>query len=199
VSLKTIAEKGLPVGFPDPNTQIAILPFSYELAAAHTQKEWENLVNKNEDAGEIVVTGDHVLQHYLNNSEAEKFHKIKVESQIWHRTGDAGRLGSDGILYFLGRCNEVISLAEEVLFPAIFTCQFCSITGIKTAALLKINEELLLVLEKDEFIEASNLSAALNVCNIPSAQIRYLKKIPKDPRHQTKIDYEKLRILLCKS
>lgn len=53
---------------------------------------------------EIVVTGDHVSKHYLDRSQGAGV-KVEIDGQIWHRTGDAGRLDERGCLWLLGRSD----------------------------------------------------------------------------------------------
>jgi olefin beta-lactone synthetase len=53
-------------------------------------------------ADEIVVTGAHVNKSYLEGvGDADT--KPVLDGEIWHRTGDAGRLDDSGRLWLLGR------------------------------------------------------------------------------------------------
>ncbi len=192
----TLFTLGLPVGFPDSNALVSIIPFSYQPVNGHTWEEWERLRCKDSVAGEIVVSGGHVLKHYINNPAAEAVNKIQVAGNTWHRTGDAGRIGDDGMIYFLGRCSEAILHNGKHLFPAIITYRFCSLTGAKNAALIEIKQKLTLVLEKPSILKQEELKCAMKQCGISAATIVYVKHIPKDPRHQTKTDYEHLYRML---
>jgi len=49
------------------------------------------------EAGEIVVSGGHVLSGYLDGVGDEET-KFRVGGSVWHRTGDAGRLDAAGRL-----------------------------------------------------------------------------------------------------
>ncbi|MFT6864372.1 MAG: acyl-CoA synthetase (AMP-forming)/AMP-acid ligase II [Akkermansiaceae bacterium] len=123
---------------------------------------------------EILVTGDHVLKGYLDGrGNAET--KIKIDGQIWHRTGDAGRLDNEGNLWLLGRHSQKyqdhyplqIEAAVHLLYPGE-RCAFLKGT---------------LFLEKD-------LKIALPWA--PIAQIKVIDQIPMDSRHNAKVDYAKL-------
>jgi acyl-CoA synthetase (AMP-forming)/AMP-acid ligase II len=188
---------GLPVGMPDKHARIAILPFMHHSRSNLSIREWQELLCNSNTAGEIVVSGAHVLEHYLNNPAAEALHKIRVEGTVWHRTDDAGMLGKDGMLYFLGRCQEVISHGNHLLFPVMVSYRFTMMTG-RNAALLKISGQLLLAVEATCPLEKEGLHRALFACGIGEAKVVYLRKLPRDPRHQTKIDYEQLYTLLAK-
>jgi len=59
--------------------------------------------NENGD-GEILVKGPNVMLGYYNDEEATK----KVFKNGWFRTGDLGKIDSNGWLYITGRCKTVI-------------------------------------------------------------------------------------------
>ncbi len=62
-------------------------------------------------AGEIVVSGPHVLPGYLDGRYDEET-KFRVDGTPWHRTGDAGYLDALGRLWLLGRCAARIDDAH---------------------------------------------------------------------------------------
>lgn len=73
------------------------------------------LRNENlEGIGEIWVKGPIVMSGYLNNPEAT----AKVLEGDWFRTGDLGRLDSDGFLYLTGRSTDlIVTSAGKNVYP----------------------------------------------------------------------------------
>ena len=67
------------------------------------EPEFERLCLGPGQAGEIVVSGPHVLKGYLRG-EGDRETKFKVDGETWHRTGDAGCVDQEGSLWLLGRC-----------------------------------------------------------------------------------------------
>jgi len=65
------------------------------------------------EAGEIVIRGENVTAGYANNPKAndEAFHNG------WFRTGDLGRLDSEGYLTIEGRLKEIINRGGEKIAP----------------------------------------------------------------------------------
>jgi oxalate---CoA ligase len=66
-----------------------------------------------ETEGEVVLRGPTVMSGYLDNPEANQvaFH------DGWFRTGDIGRLDSEGYLFIVGRRKEMINRGGKKIFP----------------------------------------------------------------------------------
>lgn len=124
--------------------------------------------------GEILVTGNHVLKGYLDGrGDAET--KIEIEGEIWHRTGDAGRLDDEGQLWLLGRHSrkwkDFFPLQIEAAIHQLHPGERCAFSkGI-------------LYLENDLKVDLP--WAALE-------QVKVIDEIPMDSRHNAKVDYAKL-------
>lgn len=63
--------------------------------------------------GEVVIRGDNVTEGYENNPEANHSSFTKG----WFRTGDQGRIDSDGYLFLTGRIKEIINRGGEKISP----------------------------------------------------------------------------------
>ena len=64
--------------------------------------------------GEILVRGANVMSGYLNNPKATK---EAFTSAGWLRTGDLGRMDSDGYVFVTGRLKELIIKGGENIAP----------------------------------------------------------------------------------
>lgn len=195
-SAKNGLADGLALGLIDAHAAVAIIPIIDGPVRKMESLEWEALQLPDNAVGEIVVSGPHVLQHYINNPAAERLNKISVAGEIWHRTGDAGRLGHDGMLYFYGRCTEVIVHRGTRLYPLLVDDYLRRNTGADYSALLLHKGRLLLVIEKSECYLEALLAKHLQAIGLEDVQVIYQKALPKDPRHQSKIDYARLRAML---
>lgn len=65
------------------------------------------------EEGEIVVAGDHLMLGYLDNDEAT----AEVRVGKWLRTGDIGKLDSDGYVYVTDRKKDVIITGGSNVYP----------------------------------------------------------------------------------
>ena len=61
------------------------------------------------EQGEIVYRGPHALSEYLKNPEATE----AAFAHGWFHSGDVGRVGPDGILWFVDRSKDVIKTGGE--------------------------------------------------------------------------------------
>ena len=84
--------RGLPAGFPVPSIQLRILRDQWGTPIGpYTEAEFVAACLPPGEAGEIVVSGDHVLAGYLHGHGNDET-KFAVGGTRWHRTGDAGYL-----------------------------------------------------------------------------------------------------------
>ena len=156
----------------------------------------------NGEAGEIIVSGEHVLRGYLDGiGDGET--KIHSAGRVWHRTGDAGWVDARGRVWLLGRCAEKMPAfpAAEGLprdaprYPFAIECVLREIfPGIRMAALQWENQRTLVVGKKCENSDAAAINEHADRFGIQ--RVIYLESIPLDRRHQAKIDYPALREIL---
>src|SRR5205085_799649 len=66
--------------------------------------------------GEIVVSGAHVVAHYLDRA-ADATAKIRAGARIWHRTGDLGYRDERGRLWLVGRAAAAFDDARGTVEP----------------------------------------------------------------------------------
>jgi acyl-CoA synthetase (AMP-forming)/AMP-acid ligase II len=196
VSLETLLAKGLPVGLPDRAAEVAILALDAEPPHISTEKTLGQYLVPIGTPGEVIVAGNHVLKHYINNPAAEAQTKLLADGKVWHRTGDVGMLDAEGSLYLLGRCNQLFTWRRQSYHPAIITYALQALAGVGSAALLLQGSTPVLILEEQDRKHLPQVTSALPRVGLAGATVRFIRKIPKDPRHQTKVDYAKLKASL---
>jgi len=115
--LATSVGRGVLVGRPVPEIRVAILPDDYGLPLGpFSLPEFKRMQLESGEIGEIVVSADHMVSSYVNGrSEAET--KFYVDGRIWHRTGDAGMLDSQGRLWVMGRCLARMEDELGITYP----------------------------------------------------------------------------------
>lgn len=185
--------RGLLAGQPVPEIQCRILRDQWGTPIAPlTQTEFDAAGVAPNEPGEIVVTGDHVLTGYLHGLGDEET-KFKVDGKVWHRTGDAGYVDAQGRLWLLGRCAAKIVDARGTLYPFAVECAASHHPNVKRAALVQHKARRLLVVEQ-QGNDLNDLRDALAWAGID--ELRVLKTIPVDKRHNAKVDYPALSKLL---
>lgn len=185
---------GLPVGDIHPSTKLRIIntkiPHQHQL----NENEFDQLTLLDGQVGEIVVCGDHVLASYFDNSQALYNNKIKVGATYWHKTGDSGyTLGSK--LFLTGRVGQLILLeGGSYLSPFIIESKVEQLAEVTKGTILAHEGRVVLCLES----ALSRLMLNTLVQDIDYDSLVVLPHIPRDPRHNSKIDYEKLKLIVHK-
>ncbi len=191
---------GLFVGKIHLGCEVRIIPISPEPIPARSTSEWEEMSLSSQEIGEIVVAGNHVLKRYIDNQQAWKENKIIVAGEVWHRTGDAGFLTQDGHLYLTGRCKQMIFRNGNWIAPFLIEERLAHLPGVTMGTVLeKEGEELVVVLETKAEWKAEQLSTHLTreeMGSLGRFRIKTFTRIPRDPRHNSKIDYGKLQGML---
>ncbi len=146
-----------------------------------TEEEFKTIQT---EVGEIVVTGKNVLKGYVGGI-GDKENKFSVDGKIYHRTGDMGLIDNNNKLWLRGRIKEPFFNIEAALHANL---------KMGKTAIFKHNDKIILVLERNNLIKEKDIKQAINFEKID--EIKYVKKIPVDKRHSTKVDYNELRKLL---
>jgi acyl-CoA synthetase (AMP-forming)/AMP-acid ligase II len=149
-------------------------------------------------AGEIVVSGAHVVSGYLHG-DGDRETKCRVGATIWHRTGDAGYLDERGRLWLLGRCAARIADQHGVLYPLGAEMLAYQDPRVRRAALGTHAGRRVLALESNSWWRPPNLlELRRRLAWAEIDELRLYRRLPVDARHNAKIDYPRLIRLLQK-
>lgn len=192
-----LAGRGLLAGQPVPAIQLRIIRNQWGRPISPcTGTEFAMVCLRPGEAGEIVISGKHVLPGYLHGRGNETA-KFEVDGTPWHRTGDAGYLDNRGRLWLLGRCAARVEDARGTLYPFTVECVAQHQPGVRRAALVSHRGQRILSVEF--YDHAANTNLALLKETLAWAHIDKVqghKQIPVDKRHNAKIYYPALHKLL---
>jgi olefin beta-lactone synthetase len=156
------------------------------------------------EPGEVCVKGAIVTRRYLDDERANALAKIADVGDVWHRTGDVGRLDAEGRLWFLGRKAQRLETERGVLYPVPTENAFDVTRGVARTALVGVGprgqERPVLVVEPSRpAASASELlprlrTRAAELPDAPPIQDYLLHPhFPVDVRHNAKIRREELK------
>lgn len=191
--------RGLPAGDVVTGIQLRILPDGWgRPIGPYTTAEFDTACLPPDEAGEIVVSGAHVLRGYLHG-QGDKETKFTVGDAIWHRTGDAGYLDAMGKLWLLGRCAARIEDERGTLYPLAVECAAQEHLAVRRAAFIAHGGQRILVVEPNSrraLDERAPLQQSLAWARVE--EIRVVQRIPMDARHNAKVDYAALHRLIVR-
>lgn len=137
---------------------------------------------------EVQVAGPHVNRGYLDPKD-DASTKVTRDGVLWHRTGDAARIDERGRLWLLGR----VDAASGGLFPFAVETAALSWPGVRAAGLAAVNERNMLAISGDGIDVAALKPMAQALGDI---QLVRLDAVPMDKRHNSKVDYGRLKQVL---
>lgn len=85
-------------------------------------------------AGELLLKGDNVIDHYWNNPEAD----ARSFTDGWFRTGDIAEIDQDGFVYILDRKKDMIIRGGEKIFCSEVEGVLATYPGVKEVAVVGI-------------------------------------------------------------
>ncbi|HEY0511476.1 MAG TPA: AMP-binding protein [Thermoanaerobaculia bacterium] len=160
------------------------------------------------EIGELAVSGDHVCRDYYRNPGAVRETKIAEPGTgaVWHRMGDTGSLDAEGRFWLTGRVHSTIRRAGGLVHPQLVEQAACgedprihraAAVGLPDADL---GERVVLVVETEETEIGEEIAHRAAAAGLPVDDILLTNvPLPVDPRHNSKIDYGRLRERLRKS
>ena len=153
------------------------------------------------EIGELVVSGDHVCRDYYRNPEAVRENKIAdAGGAVWHRMGDTGSFDRQGRFWLAGRVHSTIRRGGELVHPQLVEqaargedprIRRIAAVGIPDA---ELGERVVLVAETAAEGFEDEIAGRLAAADFSADKILLTAEpLPVDPRHNSKIDYGKLR------
>ncbi|MBK8643534.1 MAG: AMP-binding protein [Saprospiraceae bacterium] len=183
---------GLKVGIPYRKSQVKIIKIINEAILCTNEKEFNDIILPLGSIGEIIVCGPHVLKEYFNNDVALKQNKIFFKDTCWHRTGDSGYMDEKNQIFLTGRCSTLIYYKNRIIAPFIYEKYFSSLEEIEMGTVLQLNNKLLAIIELKAKAKKKAIVEQIRSVDIDFDEIKFISKMPRDPRHFSKIDYEKI-------
>jgi acyl-CoA synthetase (AMP-forming)/AMP-acid ligase II len=135
---------------------------------------------------EIVVSGDHVIKGYIDPAD-DPSTKLTLEGDIWHRTGDAGRLDEAGRLWLLGR----IGARHQGRYPFALETAARALPGVRQAAFLAVEDKATLAIVAEGTADRGAIADALQGL-AADLSVTFLPDLPMDRRHNSKVDRNRL-------
>ncbi len=95
------------------------------------------------EVGEITVYGPNVSQNYLYNDAANRLSKIRDGDLplLWHRSGDLGRIDTEGRLWYCGRKSQRVVTLNSIYLTIPCEAVFNQHPGVSRSALVGIKTE----------------------------------------------------------
>ncbi|HLP54354.1 MAG TPA: AMP-binding protein [Fluviicola sp.] len=190
---------GLPVGIPYHGTAVKIIRISDGPIQCNSPEELSEWEQEPQQIGEIIVSGKHVLREYINNEEALLRNKIFIGDECWHRTGDSGFFDGNGRLLLTGRCATLIEHNGLLIATFIVENELQLLEEVEMATLLKINNKMVAIVEFKRGASNNEAFHQKLKTKLPFLdELRQIRRMPRDPRHHSKVDYGKLKEVLGK-
>lgn len=154
------------------------------------------------EIGELVVSGEHVCRDYYRNPRAVRENKIREpDGAVWHRMGDTGSFESAGRFWIAGRVHSTIWRHGQAVHPQLveqaangedLRIRRVAAVGLPDPSL---GERVTVVVETGAGEELrEDVKARLAAAGQPVDEIVLTADpLPVDPRHNSKIDYRRLR------
>lgn len=155
--------------------------------------------------GEILVRGKHVSPEYYRDPDATRKNKVPDPQGNWHRFGDVGYLDDQGRLWVCGRVSQRVRATGGDVFPLQVEPIFDAHPKVRRSGLVGVpgpaGELPVLCVEVEPGVGRDELAglhrellaraADSGMANTIHA-ILFKRRLPVDPRHNSKIERPRL-------
>ena len=184
---------GLPVGTIIPDIDLKIIENDNIFPDKITTNNIEEHIAK---VGEIVVAGKNVLSGYYNGVGDEE-NKIHANNKIWHRTGDCGFIDKNNCLWLVGRKKNYAKKENgDIFYPFQIQCILSTKYKIEKSAFIGEDNGNTLVFELSDKEKTNQIKQEFYK-EYHFTNIHFVKEIPMDKRHNSKVDIAKLKELIA--
>jgi acyl-CoA synthetase (AMP-forming)/AMP-acid ligase II len=150
------------------------------------------------------VSGEHVARNYFANPDAESTNKrVDMEGQLWHRMGDLGHIDVAGRLWLDGRVNTIVMRGGTPIYPVPVETVVATMPFVYRAALIgvpdwKLGERSVLIVEfAADAVKPNDWRIQLQALCAKHGwildEVYSIRRLPVDARHNSRIDYERLK------
>lgn len=160
------------------------------------------------DIGELIVSGPVVTRAYVTRTEFNPLAKIGAGAAVWHRTGDAGYLDAQGRFWFCGRVVHRVLTEHGPMYPIPCEAVFNQHPDIYRSALVGVGppgrQRPVVVLQpwrgrmprtrrtRENLVAEVRRLGQANPLTTAIRDFLLHPEFPVDPRHNVKIDRERL-------
>ena len=197
---KTAAGAGLCVGHPFEGVEVKIV----KIHDGVIETSADAIEKKTGEIGEIIVRGAHISPEYADDEASTRKNKIRsTDGTIWHRLGDAGYLDDRGRVWCVGRMGHRIATPSGDFFPLLCEPIFDAHPAVRRSGLVGVpvpeSSETLPVIcvelaggrSRAEQSALRDELLAIAAAHPTTKSIRHVlfhKRLPVDPRHNSKIE-----------
>ncbi|MFA6032839.1 MAG: fatty acid CoA ligase family protein [Myxococcota bacterium] len=200
----SLTEKGagICVGRPLPGVELKII----DIIDGPINSIGETVELAGGKVGEILVRGKHVSPEYYLDDESTRKNKVPdADGGAWHRFGDAGYLDENGRLWVCGRVSQRVRAEGGPLFPLMCEPIFDAHPKVRRSGLVgvpgPVGDIPVLCIETEPDVRKSDWadlrSELLKMAAGSEAagrlhEIVFKRRLPVDPRHNSKIERPEL-------
>ena len=192
---------GICVGYPLPGVELKII----DIVDGAIDSIEHTVELSTGQVGEILVRGKHVSPEYFLDPDATRKNKVPDPQGDWHRFGDVGYLDAQGRLWVCGRVSQRVRAAGGDVFPLQVEPLFDAHPKVRRSGLVGVpgpaGELPVLCVEVEPGVGDDELAglhqelvARAADCGMANTihAILFKRRLPVDPRHNSKIERPQL-------